>query len=120
MPAVIGTVQQRDLAIYQGSDLNFDVKWYGADQTTPISMASANAAVRDQLGGQLLLDLTDYITIDGNTASLSVPADVTADLVPTSRAYWDIDAVALDSGETKKVMRGRVRIYAEASPEESS
>ena len=112
---IIGEVESVRLRIYQGADLNFDLEWFQNDGTTPINMSAIASQVRKAPGGDLILELTDYITIDGDTpnvAHVSVPASVTADLPVMIGARWDCNAVAADSGEVKKLTRGSVSIRA--------
>lgn len=120
MTTTLGKVERVDLAIYQGSDLNFDVSWYADDQTTPINISAVQAQIRESVGGTVLLDLDDYITVADNVAHVSVPASRTIELEPRRRAFWDLDATASDSGEVKKLMRGIVSIFAEVSTGSSS
>ena len=112
MIAVIGDVKRVTLRIFQGQDLDFYVSWFEADGTTPINMADARAQMRAAAGTPVLLDLSDYITIDGDTPNIAhvlVPASVTRELEP-AWGVWDLNATAADSDEVKKLMRGRARI----------
>lgn len=111
---IIGAVESVKLRIYQGADLNFDVEWFQDDGTTPIDMSDVESQIRKSPGRDVILELGDYITIDSenpNIAHVAVPAAVTEGL-PVMFARWDLNAVASDSGEVKKLMRGPVSILA--------
>lgn len=122
MIAVIGDVKRVPLRIFQGQDLDFDISWFEADGTTPINMADARAQIRAAAGTPVLFDLSNYITIDGNTPNVAhvlVPASATIALEP-AWGVWDLNATADDSGEVKKLMRGYARIIAGITDEVGS
>jgi hypothetical protein len=101
-----------DLYIEQGStfvqefvvDDDPDFTWDGWEARSQIrSEASAN--------GELLLDLTDYLTIVGGTIRVAVPASVTSTLTRNGR--WDME---VSQGATVvRLLNGRVEVSPEVT-----
>lgn len=102
-----------DLEIEQGSTFSqaFDCTvddpaftWAGFTARSQIrSEASAN--------GELLLDLTDYLSIVGGTVHLDIPANITATLTRNGR--WDLEMV-LGSGVVR-LLQGKAIISPEVT-----
>ncbi|NUP15372.1 MAG: hypothetical protein HOZ81_04570 [Streptomyces sp.] len=74
---------------------------------------SARAQIRSEASanGDLLLDLTDYLTIEGGVIHLDIPASVTATLTRNGR--WDLEMV-LGSGVVR-LLQGRATISPEVT-----
>lgn len=116
----IGEVQRVNLNIQQGADLVFDVEWWeDVEHTVPIPIAEvrshARAAYEDT---EPLLDIGAYATVigeDANIAHISVPASVTKDVPVVDRGVWDLELVNANNDETKKIMRGVVRVHRETT-----
>jgi hypothetical protein len=101
-----------DLYIEQGStfvqefvvDDDPDFTWAGWSARSQIrSEASAN--------GELLLDLTDYLTVVGGTIRVAVPAAVTATLTRNGR--WDLEVV--QGSTVVRLLNGRVEVSPEVT-----
>ncbi|MFJ2961184.1 hypothetical protein ACIPIC_02605 [Streptomyces collinus] len=101
-----------DLYIEQGStfvqefvvDDDPDFTWDGWTARSQIrSEASAN--------GELLLDLTDYLTVVGGTIRVAVPAAVTATLTRNGR--WDLEVV--QGSTVVRLLNGRVEVSPEVT-----
>lgn len=101
-----------DLYIEQGStfvqeyvvDDDPEFTWDGWTARSQIrSEASAN--------GELLLDLTDYLTVVGNTIRASVPASVTSTL--TRNGVWDLEVV--QGSTVVRLLNGRVVVSPEVT-----
>jgi hypothetical protein len=101
-----------DLYIEQGStfvqefvvDDDPDFTWTGWTARSQIrSEASAN--------GELLLDLTDYLTVIGGTIRVAVPAAVTATLTRNGR--WDLEVV--QGSTVVRLLNGRVEVSPEVT-----
>ncbi|MFJ7176423.1 hypothetical protein ACIQXA_08445 [Streptomyces massasporeus] len=101
-----------DLYIEQGStfvqefvvDDDPDFTWAGWSARSQIrSEASAN--------GELLLDLTDYLTVVGGTIRVAIPASVTATLTRNGR--WDLEVV--NGSTVVRLLNGRVEVSPEVT-----
>lgn len=86
-----------DLVIYPGADLEYSWRWKAgatAATSTPVSLAnySVVSKIRDALGGNLLLDLSPYVTLqaggDTGRIDLAVPGTITATMA--SDGVWDL------------------------------
>lgn len=102
-----------DLHIEQGATYvqNFKVKgepgftWDGWTARAQIRSAAASD------NGELLLDLTDYLTIIGDTVRLALPAAVTETL--TRNGLWDLEMV--DGATVVRLLQGRVVMSLEVT-----
>jgi hypothetical protein len=103
------------LTIFTNADLNADVEWYQSDGVTAIDISAFQAQILDYFGGTVLLDLSTYTEMSANTLLIAVPKAITATLAPGS-AVWQVQATAMDSGETKVLIRGSVSIEAGLMP----
>jgi hypothetical protein len=101
-----------DLYIEQGStflqrftvDDDPDFTWDGWTARSQIrSEASAN--------GELLLDLTDYLTVDGAEIRLAIPASVTETLTRNGR--WDLEVV--QGATVVRLLNGRAIVSPEVT-----
>lgn len=74
---------------------------------------TARAQIRSEASpsGDLLLDLTDHLTIEGGTVRLDIPASVTATLTRNGR--WDLEMV-LGSGVVR-LLEGRAIVSPEVT-----
>ncbi|MFF9118277.1 hypothetical protein ACF09Y_22205 [Streptomyces massasporeus] len=102
-----------DLRIEQGATYvqNFTVigdpgfSWTGWTARAQIRSAAASD------NGELLLDLTDYLTIIGDTVRLALPAAVTETL--TRNGLWDLEMVS--GGTVVRLLQGRVVMSLEVT-----
>lgn len=74
---------------------------------------TARAQIRSEASatGDLLLDLTDYLTIEGGTIHLDIPATVTATLTRNGR--WDLELV--QGAGVVRLLQGRAIISPEVT-----
>ncbi|KOG33297.1 hypothetical protein [Streptomyces resistomycificus] len=101
-----------DLYIEQGAtflqrftvDDDPEFTWDGWEARSQIrSEASAN--------GELLLDLTDYLTVDGAEISIAIPASVTETLTRNGR--WDLEVV--NGSTVVRLLNGRAIVSPEVT-----
>jgi hypothetical protein len=101
-----------DLYIEQGAtflqrftvDDDPDFTWDGWEARSQIrSEASAN--------GELLLDLTDYLTVDGAEIRLAIPANITGTLTRNGR--WDLEVV--QGATVVRLLNGRAIVSPEVT-----
>jgi hypothetical protein len=74
---------------------------------------TARSQIRSEAGpnGELLLDLTDYLTVDGAEIRIAIPASVTATLTRNGR--WDLEVV---NGPTVvRLLNGKVVVSLEVT-----
>lgn len=119
------TNETLDLEMEQGATFRRELTF--ADDGTPGSFAGltirAQVRAKEDVTSDLLLDLSPYFTVsgDGVTATLRVPATVTAALAPrpfrrndvnnVPGAYWDMFLEdANDPTESELFTQGRVRL----------
>lgn len=111
MTQIIGDVAQIALRFYRDSDLNFDIVWWADPlKTEPRAISSAGGSVKEGWEGAELLDLADFITVLGNTASVSIPAASINALVTDGTATYHI--WLNDGVDQERVMMGMVMIGA--------
>ncbi|MET9150055.1 hypothetical protein ABZX82_02050 [Streptomyces griseoflavus] len=82
-----------------------DFTWDGWDARSQIRSAAASE------NGELLLDLGDYLTVDGATIRLVIPATVTEGL--TRNGVWDLEMV--NGGTVVRLLQGQARISLEVT-----
>jgi len=119
---IVGKVSIVNLEINIGADFGFDIRWWlDKEKTIPIDIESLRFAIKElQTDTEAIIegsDTGDYVTISDNEAQIRIPADITDALVPLDRGVWDLEATATvgSGGETKRLMRGTVRIVGEVS-----
>jgi hypothetical protein len=82
-----------DLEIEQGATFAQSFDCTVDDPAFTWAGFTARAQIRSEASatGDLLLDLTDYLSIEGGTIHLDIPASVTATLTRNGR--WDLELV---------------------------
>ena len=82
-----------------------DFTWDGWTARSQIRSTAASD------NGELLLDLTDHLTIIGDTVRLAIPASVTETL--TRNGLWDLEMVSGSS--VVRLLQGRVVMSLEVT-----
>ncbi|MEV4784002.1 hypothetical protein AB0K53_00860 [Streptomyces tuirus] len=82
-----------------------DFSWAGWSARAQIRSAAASE------NGALLLDLTDYLTIIGDTIRLAIPASVTETL--TRNGLWDLEMT--NGGTVVRLLQGRAIVSLEVT-----
>lgn len=102
-----------DLMIEQGASFSQEFDCAVDDPAFTWAGFTARAQIRSEAStnGDLLLDLTDYLTIEGGTVHLDIPAAVTETLTRNGR--WDLEMV-LGSGVVR-LLQGKAIISPEVT-----
>lgn len=102
-----------DLIVEQGATFSQAFDCTLDDPTFTWAGFTARAQIRSEASatGDLLLDLTDYLTIEGGTVHLDIPATATATLTRNGR--WDLEMV-LGSGVVR-LLQGRAIVSPEVT-----
>ena len=102
-----------DLLIEQGATFSQEFDCTLDDPAFTWAGFTARAQIRSEASanGDLLLDLTEYLTITGGTVALDIPASVTAGLTRNGR--WDLEMV-LGSGVVR-LLQGKASISPEVT-----
>lgn len=103
-----------DLRIEQGSDYRVRFQLKDAEGAeADLSGLTVRGHVRRFVTSQdVLLDLADYITVEGNSIDLHLPHSVTSDLTPYGAVY-DLELVGVD--EVRRLLQGDVHISREVT-----
>lgn len=102
-----------DLEIEQGATFSQAFNCAVDDPSFTWAGFTARAQIRSEASatGDLLLDLTDYLTIEGGVIHLDIPASITAGLTRNGR--WDMELV-LGSGVVR-LLQGKVTVSPEVT-----
>lgn len=108
MTATIGTVDEVNLEIKQGSSLNFDVTYKDAAGTI-VPINGVTSKVRDGYDGEVVLDIGANTNIVANVAQVRVSPALTLALGPLVLGRWDFEVTTVP-GEQVPLMEGTVRV----------
>lgn len=115
MTATYGTsYYPLDLQMYQGATFSMPVEWTLEDGTAvDLTGASAELDIRDKPDSsqELFTATTDngYITISGNTITITIPSTITADFA-WKRGIYDLLITMPDGQTIKPILRGSVEV----------
>lgn len=100
---------KKSLTIEQGATLVENWTWMADGYPVDLTGYTADAQVRQHpTSSTILLDLVSYITLGGvaGTIALEVPDEITAPLVFSMPAYWDLNLSV--GGKITRLLAGRV------------
>lgn len=102
-----------DLAIEQGATFHQSFNCAIEDPGFTWAGFTARAQIRSEASptGDLLLDLTGYLTIEGGTVHLDIPANITATLTRNGR--WDLEM--FQGSGVVRLLQGRATISPEVT-----
>lgn len=108
----IGDVPRVEWNIHQDADSVWSFEWWeDDDETVPVPLQTAWGSVAESMDAEAaLLNLEDYISIEGNKVTVHLEAETTRDLEPMQRGVFDF-FVQSQAGEDRKVLRGTVNIH---------
>ncbi|WP_022886348.1 hypothetical protein [Glaciibacter superstes] len=113
---------ETNLLIAQGADNPFTWRYSirDGDVSTPVDLTgySAEGQIRARIGGEIYLDLTGHITLQGESGviQMMIPAAVTESEAWNSRrvGVWDMELTAPDGGKIR-FTEGTVTIDPDAT-----
>ena len=104
-----------NLVFDEGADLDLQLIWKDdSDTLLDLSDFEARMKLKNKVDGDVTLDWSSYVTLGGvnGTVDINVPASATINTGFLNGVYG-IELENSVSGKIYKLLRGKVRIYAE-------